>query len=134
MEVYGDFYGKVGDESMFDWSALPPGQLANRRALVDLADQIIAGHELQGKSISTAEGLQLAHMVITEPIREQVIREQISSSVKKRSKGVTLKPSGSQPKVPAGTSGQGVKSEEQALANLEQRLPAFREKLGYRMV
>ena len=131
MEVYKDFYGEISDESMFDWGSLPPGQLANRRALVNLADQIIAGHELQGKQVSTAEGLQLAHLVITEPIREQIVREKIVSQVKKRSKGITLKPSGSGPATAAATTGQGVKSEEQALTNLQQRLPGFRQKLGF---
>jgi len=135
MEVYKDFYGSVPMENMFDWRSLPSGQLANRQALVNLADQIIAGHELQGKQISTAEGLQLAHLVITEPIREQVVREQIVSSVKKRNKGITLKPSGSG--VTAGSitpQSQGAKSEEQALANLQQRLPEMRRKLGYTLV
>jgi hypothetical protein len=131
MEAYGDFYGVVGDENMFDWTSLPPVQLANRRALVDFADQIIAGHELQGKNISTAEGLQLAHLVITEPIREQIVREKITSQVKKRSKGITLKPSGAASTVPAATGQGGKKSYEQAEANLQQRLPAFREKLGF---
>jgi len=131
MEVYKDFYGSIGDESMFDWSSLPPGQLANRHALAHLADQIIAGNELQGKQISTVEGLQLAHMVITEPIREQIVREKITSQVKKRSKGITLKPSGSGLATGTVATGQGVKSEEQALVNLQQRLPAFRQKLGY---
>jgi len=130
MEVYKDFYGSVPMENMFDWTSLPPGQFANRRALVGLADQIIAGHELQGEQLSTVEGLQLAHLVITEPIREQIVREKITSQVKKRSKGITLKPSGAATKT-AATSEQGAKSEEQALVNLQQRLPGFREKLGF---
>ena len=131
IEIYKDFYGEIGDENMFDWSKLPPGQLANRHALVNLADQIIAGHELQGRQISTVEGLQLAHMVVTEPIREQIVREKISSQVKKRSKSITLKPSGSASKTATTATGQGKKTYEQAQANLEQKLPAMREKLGF---
>lgn len=132
MNAYKDFYGEATDGNMFDWSKLPPGQYANRQALSDLADQIIAGHELQGKQISVAEGLKLAHLAITQPITEQVVREKLVKQMKKRSKGVTLKPSGAQPKPATGTSRQGgAKTYEQAEANLQQRLPAMREKLDF---
>ena len=130
MKVYSDFYGVVPDESMFDWSKLPPGQLANRRALIDEADAIITGREFQNKPISTIEAMQLAHLQLAAPMTEQIVREKITSQVKKRSKGITLKPSGSATATPTST-GTGVKSEKQALTNLEQRLPAFRQKLGF---
>lgn len=130
MKVYEDFYGPTKGENgmdLYDWRVLSPGQNANRQAVIVLADQIISGAELQGREMSVAQGLELAHLSLTRPMTEQVVRERLVSQVKQRSKGITLKPSGAT-NVPSSGTGEGAKTEEQALANVAARLKALREK------
>ena len=132
MQVYEDFYGSTKDENgmhLYDWRGiLSPGQQANRQAIIDLADQIISGAELQGREMSVAQGLELAHLSLTRPMVEGVVREKIVSEVKKRSKGVTLKPGGATTTPPGSTVGRGAKTEEQVIANAGIRLKALKEK------
>ena len=96
LKLYDDFYGPGKDEhnKVAQSEALTPGQKSNRWAVLQLADQIIAGNALQGYDMPISEALGLAHLSVTEPIREQKIREDIISKVVKRSKGITLKGSG----------------------------------------
>lgn len=91
MKPYKEFYGDV------DWDKLPNEQKANRWSVVELADQIITGAEAQGRKMNVDEALMLAHLSISEPLREQIIREQIKSDVVKRNKSLTLKPNSSKP-------------------------------------
>jgi len=91
-KLYGDFYGAVAKEDK-DWGNLTPGQIANRVAVVEMADQIVMGATTLGREMDFAEGLQLAHMSVSAPLRERVAREKITKEVTKRSKSLTLKPS-----------------------------------------
>lgn len=84
MKLFDDFYGS-GDN-------LTPGQAANRIAMYELADQISAGRELQGLNTTVEEALIQAHMLVSEPVREKMVRTNIVSQLKKRSKGISLKP------------------------------------------
>lgn len=88
MKPFEDFYGN--GKSVEDLSYQ---QRKNRWDVLTEADAIIAGHEAIGKKIDTEEALIRAHMLVTEPIRERVIREKIKGDVKKRSKGITMRPS-----------------------------------------
>lgn len=130
MKAYESFYGAAKSADgvpLYDWRVLTPGQQANRQAVVDLADRILAGVELQGKQMSVAQGLELAHLSVTSSMTEQVVRDKLVSAVKKRSKGITLKPSGAKTSSD-GVAGGGQKTEEQATINAEARLKALREK------
>ena len=129
MRAYEEFYGVSKDadgNALYDYGLLSPGQRANRQAVVNLADQILAGAELQGTQMSVAQGLELAHLAVTRPMSETVIREKLVSAVKKRGKGVTLKPSGARTS-PEGTGG-GKKTETQLEIDTEARLANLRAK------
>ena len=94
--MYADFYGpgKNTTGGITQPDELTPGHKANRAALLQLGDQLIAGTALQGREMNVPEALRLAHLVVTAPIKEQKIREDIISKVVKRSKSITLKGSG----------------------------------------
>jgi hypothetical protein len=92
MKLYKDFYG-VLPKNARDWETLTPGQKMNRWAVVEMMDQIITGASVAGQNMQIDEALRRAHLSVTEPIREQVIREDIKSQVKKRSNALTLEPS-----------------------------------------
>ena len=96
LKLYEDFYGpgKNATGGMTQPNELTPGNRANRAALLELGDQLIAGTALQGREMSVSEALNLAHLSITAPIKEQKIRESIMSKVVKRSKSITLKGKG----------------------------------------
>jgi len=98
MKSYDDFYGASLDESgkmLVTVDHLTPGQQANRTAVIRLADRILAGSELQGAAMPVSEALELAHLVVTEKMREKAIRDNLVAKVVKQGKGLTLKPSGS---------------------------------------
>ena len=84
MKMYDTFYG-MGDN-------LTPGDIANRNAMFELADQIRAGRALQGLDTTVDEALAQAHLLVTEPIREKMVRKDIVSKLKKRSNSLSLRP------------------------------------------
>jgi len=97
MSQYKDFYGPAFDENrlpVFDNSSLTPGQVANRTRLIQMADEIWYGASEHGCNLSVHEALDMAHLLLTEPMRKQQIVSEVASSVKKRAKGITLRPSG----------------------------------------
>jgi len=49
-KLYGDFYGAVAKEDK-DWGNLTPGQIANRVAVVEMADQIVMGATTLGREM-----------------------------------------------------------------------------------
>jgi len=120
LEVYKDFYGSPVEGNPYDWSNSTPGQAANRQTVINEADAIVAGYALQGKQISVVEALNAAHLRVSAPIAEQVVREQLVSKVKKRSKGITLRPSESQGVVANIKAGE--KSEAKAIQTAEAKL------------
>ncbi len=96
IKVYGDFYGTVSDGAL-DWHDLTPGQQANRWAVLETMDQMVAGANACGKEISIDQALEYAHLSVSESEREKVIRSEIIGKVKQRSKGISLEPSGKAP-------------------------------------
>lgn len=95
LETYSDFYGPAYDENKmptFDSTQLTPGQAANRRALLDTADDIWIGAKMHGRELTVAEALQMAHSLMTDKMRTQKVREELVGKIKKRSKGMTLRP------------------------------------------
>lgn len=96
IEEYNEAYGpgKTEQGQYLSWQGLTPGQYHNRMAVLTRAEQILTGAELQGENLSVQEALNLAHLLVTEPIREQIVRTKIKNQIQQRSKGITLKPSG----------------------------------------
>lgn len=88
MKPYTDFYG-VGN----DRDALTLKQARNRHEVLQMADDIIMGAQAQGRAMDVAEALERAHLYMTDAVRSEVIRKDITSKITKRSKGVSLKPS-----------------------------------------
>lgn len=91
---YSEFYGDVPKNAV-NWDNLIVGQRANRWAVIQMMDEMMVGAELHGRELKVDEAMRLAHLSVTEPIREKVIRKNIQDSVTKRSKGLSLKPSSS---------------------------------------
>ena len=94
MKPFADFYGTSSNGADWDGS-LTPGQKANRLEAVRQADAILAGAEFQGRKMELNEALELAHLSVSDPIKEKVIRANIKNAVKQREKGITIKPKSS---------------------------------------
>jgi len=126
MSDFEDVYGPARDAigmPTFDGHGLTPGQFAQRQALVTMADEIWAGAQMSGRGLTVPEALERAHMILTEPIRERKVREKLTKAVKKRSKGMTLRPSKSKALKPVGGK---PKTDEELEARAEARLRKFR--------
>ncbi len=91
---YEDFYGAVPKDAI-KWDDLSPGQRANRWALVEMVDDMMVGAEANGRTLSSEEAFQRAHLNVSDSFKEKVIREDIVKKMKKRGKTLTLKPSNS---------------------------------------
>jgi len=91
MQGYGEFYGVTSKEDT-TWLGLTIGQTDQRMAVVEHAALIRAGAESQGQEMSIPKALELAHLSISTPVQEEVIRKKISQQLKERAKGITLQP------------------------------------------
>ncbi|MCK4821929.1 hypothetical protein KA005_39560, partial [bacterium] len=120
MKSYKDFYGTIGMGQIFQ--DLNPGQQKNRYEVLQIADQMIVGNAMQEIELPVNDALLRAHLLVTEPIREKIIREEIKSSVVKRNKGLTLRPSAGKKSTAAVNEGGKPKDRAGVIANAEQRL------------
>lgn len=107
---YEDFYGSVPKDAI-KWDDLSPGQRANRWALVEMVDDMMVGAEANGRTLSSEEAFQRAHLNVSDSFKEKVIREDIVKKMKKRSKNLTLKPSNSS-KSPESKGGKPIDDKE----------------------
>ena len=98
LKSYKDFYGGLSKDAT-DWSSLTPGQKANRWAVIELMDDMLTGAQANGRDMKIAEGMALAHLKISEPLREQIMRSELKTKVQKRSKSLSLKPSAASKRV-----------------------------------
>lgn len=92
VKLYKDFYGEVKKDAV-DWSALSPGQKANRWAVVEMMDDLLTGAHINNRDMKIDEAMRLAHLNVSESQREKVIREKLKVAVVKRNKGLSLQPS-----------------------------------------
>jgi len=92
LDNYSEIYGKIGSEQT--WDDLTVNQQKKRWNVLNTADQVLSGAAVQGKDMAIDEALNLAHMLVTEDMREQAIRNDIKKQVSKRSNSVSLKPGG----------------------------------------
>jgi len=88
MKPYAEFYGEGKDEAK-----LTIGQSDNRYKVLETADSIVLGCQTQGRKITLEQALESAHLLVSESVRESAIRKELTTKIKKRAKGVSLKPS-----------------------------------------
>jgi len=91
MKLYSKFYGEIGIGET--WEDLPRTQAKNRFAVYQTADQLLAGATMQSQPMGLAEALERAHLLVTEPMREEVIRSGIKKTVTKRRNSMVFRPS-----------------------------------------
>ncbi|NOQ21585.1 MAG: hypothetical protein GQ565_02895 [Candidatus Aegiribacteria sp.] len=108
MTAYDDLYG-ANDSVLGDWSHLTPGQRENRKEVCNRAQMLLYGATAAGMEMGTAEALERAHLEVSAPMAEQIVRSRLIKSVKQRERGVTLEPNGSNP--PAQSGGKYDKTE-----------------------
>ena len=119
LEPYTELYG-ANESVMGNWDHLTPGQKANRIEVCNRAQLVLYGAAAAGMEMGTAEALERAHFEIAAPMAEQVVRNRISKSAKKREKGVTLRPSGQRSSERSG----GEHNKKEATADMGQALKA----------
>ena len=93
LKGFNEFYGKVKVGKNWE-HGLTGAQLQVRMKVIQEADAYHAGMELQGKKVEYSEALRCAHLVVSAPVQEKILREELHGKVKKRSKGITVKSSG----------------------------------------
>ena len=98
LKPYEEFYGEATDSNglmLLTRDHLTPTQRQNRDKLLDTAGDIEAGVAIRAGTISVADALTAAHVILTQDMQTEIVRKGIMKQAKKRSKGVTLRPSGS---------------------------------------
>jgi hypothetical protein len=90
MKEFRDYYGTVkpGEDPRV---VLTGAQFRHRGQVCAEGNLIRIGADFSGDKLTITDVLQRAHLQLTEPMREEMIREQISSKIKKRSKGLSIK-------------------------------------------
>ena len=124
LSAYDKFYGKL--ELGQNWADLSAGQRDNRYLVLNMADHIILGRAAANLNTEGLDALEAAHMIVSEPIREQVIRESITKTATKRKKSMTLRPSDgtrSTKKVASDSGGKsGTRSKEELRVAVQEKL------------
>jgi len=93
LKGYKDFYGEVSKDAV-DWNVLTPGQKANRWAVIEMMDDMLVGASVHNRDMKLEKAMELAHLNVSDSMREKVIRENLKTAVIARSNSLTLKPSG----------------------------------------
>ena len=89
MKSYDDFYGQGNDANK-----LTHEQYQRRFSVATLCDEIMIGADAMGRQMAVEDALEAAHLRISEPVRETVIRQNIAKTLIKRAKSITLAPGG----------------------------------------
>jgi hypothetical protein len=85
MESYKETYGT-------DTATLTGEQLAGRNKVLEFADALTAGAQLQGRTLPLNDAMQLAFDAVSGGTKTQAARKELTKSLQTRAKGVTLKP------------------------------------------
>lgn len=85
-ESYQDLYGQGGR------SEISPEALEARKRVVREADAIKAGAQMQGRNLTVAEALEMAHNLVSSSHQNQTARRQITRDIQKRQAQVTIPP------------------------------------------
>ena len=121
MSLYKEFYGELGlSQSVSD---LTNGQREHRLSVIENAEQIMVGMRMRGQDPTIPEVMEKAHLIVTEPIREIVIRNGLKSKAVTRQKGITLRPANSKKTGTAASDDQQKpKNRQEIISRAEQRL------------
>ena len=117
--AFSGTYGKTSKETPSDWSQLMPSEKVNRIAVIEQVEVLMEGAKYLGKDMEVTDALERAHLIVTQPIQEKMVREDIMKKVKKRAKGITLKPSSSKS---SGKVSKKPKGEKDVVANAQARM------------
>lgn len=90
LKEYQEYYGTVkpGEDPR---TVLTGAQFKHRGDVCREGNFIKLGAAESGEQLTVSDVLQRAHSQITEPMREVMIREKITSKIKKRAKGLSVK-------------------------------------------
>ena len=90
LKEYQEYYGTVkpGEDPR---TVLTGAQFKHRGDVCKEGNFIKLGAAESGEQLTVSDVLQRAHSQITEPMREVMIREKITSKIKKRAKGLSVK-------------------------------------------
>jgi hypothetical protein len=94
MDQYAVVYGTL-PKDVKAWEGLLPSEKMNRVAVVEQVEELISGARMLGKDMDVSDALSRAHLLVTQPVQEKMIRKDIMDKVRKRSKSITLKPNSS---------------------------------------
>ena len=126
MKLYNKFYGQL------DLGQIPEdlsnGQQRNRLAVLQEAEFIMAGHGVRGQKIEVEQALERAHLIVTEPIRTQVIRDSLKATSMKRKKSMTLRPSESKRSSDSMTDSSKPRNKSEVEQNVQQKLDVIFKK------
>lgn len=120
MGPYEEFYGKLNlSQTVGD---LTNGQQLHRAQVMEEAECILTGFRMRGIEPTIESVLEKAHLIVTEPIREQVIRSDLKKKVTSRTK--TLRPAKSKKSGSASTQSNNVKprNRQELLSKVGQKL------------
>jgi hypothetical protein len=106
MDQYAAVYGSLPDD-VKNWDNLLPSEKMNRVAVVEQVTELMEGAKMLGKNMEVTDALSRAHLLITQPVQEKMIRKDIMDKVRKRSKSITLKPNGKSTPAAASKSSKG---------------------------
>ena len=87
LKPYEDFYGTGKDTAK-----ITQEQHGNRFSMLQMAEDIVRGSQFYGRDITVEAAMEQAHLLVSEPVREKAVRAELKATIKKRAKGVTLKP------------------------------------------
>ena len=118
MKGFNGFYGKIEKDKNWDQS-LTGAQMQARMNVIREADAYHAGMKLQGQDVEYSEALRRAHLVISAPVQETILREKLHGKIRKRSKGITVKTTG---RKTTKESSKGDKTEEGFVNRTKQRM------------
>lgn len=105
-EQFADLYGKPG-------VVKTPEQAEAVRQLGEVADQLRTGAKQRGQKMSIKSALNQAHMQVSTPFREAIVRKTIKEQVHKREKAITARPS---QRLQPATSGKSDAAAEDAIS------------------
>lgn len=86
MKAYSSAYGAES-------ASLTNDQRGNRERLLEMADYIRVGSDIQGHEMTIHEAMGYAHEVVGSSFKAEAVRKDLSKSVKQRSASITLRPS-----------------------------------------
>lgn len=127
MKLYNKFYGKLELGQIPE--DLSNGQQQNRLAVLEETEFIMAGHGVRGRKIELEQAMERAHLIVTEPIRTQIVRDSLKATATKRKKSMTLRPSDSKRSSDSmNTNSSKPRNREELVQSVQQNLDAVFKK------